>query len=79
MKKHFRYLTFLPLLLVMVLGPALASNSQAAPDRQDIDPACLVSCQQEHFACFIGAGGKNSAENHCLAEYKHCLAQCGKH
>lgn len=78
MKKHLRYLTFLPLLLVMLLGPALSSNSQAAPDRE-IDPACLISCQQEHFECFIGAGGKNSAENHCLAEYRHCIAQCGKH
>ncbi len=79
MKKHFRYLTFLPLLLLMILGPALSSDSQAAPGNSEIDPACLLSCQQEHFACFIGAAGKNSDENHCLARYRHCIAQCGKH
>ena len=78
MKKHFRYLTFLPLLLLMVLGPALSSSSQAAATTE-IDPACLLTCQQEHFACFIGAAGKNSDENYCLARYRHCLAQCGKH
>jgi hypothetical protein len=78
MKKHFRYLTFLPLLAVMLLGPALSSSSQAAPDRPATDPACAIACQQEHFACFIGAG-KNGAENHCLAQYRHCIAQCGKH
>ena len=79
MKKHFRYLTFLPLLLLMVLGPALSSTSQAAAGKGTIDPACLSACQQEQFACFIEVAGSNSDENYCLARYRHCLAQCGKH
>jgi hypothetical protein len=29
--------------------------------------------------CFIAAAGRNSEENHRLAEYRHCIAQCGKH
>ena len=78
MKKHFRYLTFLPLLLIMILGTALSSASQPTPDRA-IDAACLSACQQEHFACFIEVAGKNSDENYCLARYRHCIAQCGKH
>jgi hypothetical protein len=80
MKKHFRYLTFLCFLLIMVLGSGFSRASRATPmDRGVIDPACLLSCQQEHSACFIAAGGRTSDENHCLAEYRHCIAQCGKH
>jgi len=79
MKKLFRYLTFLPLLLLMVLGPALSSSSQAASGKGTIDPACLSACQQEQFACFIEVAGSNSDENYCLARYRHCIAQCGKH
>ena len=79
MKKHFRYLTFLPLLLLMVLGPALSSSSQATAAKGTIDPACLSACQQEQFACFIEVAGSNSDENYCLARYRHCIAQCGKH
>ena len=79
MKRHFRYLTFLPLLLLMVLGPALSSSSQATAAKGTIDPACLSACQQEQFACFIEVAGSNSDENYCLARYRHCIAQCGKH
>jgi|GEM_PF-1381244 len=79
MKKHFRYLTFLCFLLIMVLGSGFSLSSGATSMDRVIDPACLQACQQQHLACFIAAGGRNSAENHCLAEYRHCLAQCGKH
>ncbi len=80
MKKHFRYPVFVIFLLVMVLGSGLSLTSRATPmDRGVIDPACLLSCQQQHSTCFIAAGGRNSDENHCLAEYRHCIAQCGKH
>ena len=79
MKKHFRYLTFLPFLLIMVFGASFSSTSQATQEQRVIDPACLTFCQQQHFACFVAAGGRNSAENHCLAEYRHCVAQCGRH
>jgi hypothetical protein len=63
----------------MILGTALSSPSRATPAPGDIDPACMLDCQQQQASCFIAAGGKNSAENHCLAEYRHCIAQCGKH
>jgi len=78
MKKHFRYLTFLFLLLLMILGPALTSNSQSG-DSFDFDPACLSFCQQQHLDCFIAAGGKNGAQHRCLGEYRHCIAQCRQH
>ena len=76
MKKHLRYLTFLPLLLIMILGTALTSSSQPTAPKGDIDPACQSACQQEQFACFIGANGKNSDENYCFARYRHCIAHC---
>lgn len=79
MKKRFRYLTFLSFLLMMLLGSGLSLSSGATQTDRAIDPACLQSCQQQHSACFIVAGGRNSEENHCLAEYRHCIAQCGKH
>jgi len=80
MKKHFRYLVLVCFLLVMVLGSGFSLASRATPmDRGVIDPSCMLACQQQHSACFIGAGGRNGDENHCLAEYRHCLAQCGKH
>lgn len=79
MKKHFRYLTFLCCLLIMVLGSGFSLSSGATPQDRVIDPACLQACQQQQFACFIAAAGRNGEENHCLAEYRHCIAQCGKH
>ena len=79
MKKHFRYLMFLCFLLIMVLGSGFSLTSRATPmDRPVIDPACMLSCQQQHSACFIAAGGRNGEERQCLAEYRHCIAQCGK-
>ena len=79
MKNRFRYLTFLCFLLIMVLASGFQFSSRATPMDSVTDPACLLACQQEHSACFIAAGGRNSDENHCLAEYRHCIAQCGKH
>jgi len=78
MKEHFRYLTFLFFLLIMVLGSSFSLSSSAQTMDRVIDPACLQFCQQQHFNCFISAGGRNGEENHCLAEYRHCIAQCGK-
>lgn len=77
MKKHFRYLTSLPFLLIMILGTALSSASQSTAVR-DIDPACQSSCFQELQVC-VFAATRNSEENHCFAQYRHCIAQCGKH
>jgi len=79
MKKHFRYLTFLCFLLIMVSGSGFSLSSRTKPLDRVIDPACLQFCQQQHLECFIAAGGRNRDENHCLAEYRHCIGQCGRH
>jgi hypothetical protein len=78
MKNHFRYLMFLCSLLIMVLGSGFSLSSRATPRDRVIDPACLQSCQQQHFACFVAAGGSNREENQCLAEYRRCIAHCDK-
>ena len=75
MKKHFRYLMFFPLLLIMILGTALTSSSQPTGLQADLDPACQSSCFQELQIC-VFAGGKNSDENYCFARYRHCIAHC---
>ena len=79
MKNFLRYLTFPVFLLIMLLGSSLSLSSQATPLDRDIDPACLQFCQQQHYDCFLAAGGSHGAERHCLGEYRHCIAQCGKH
>ena len=73
MKKHFRYLTFLPLLLIMVL--ATSSGSQPAAAKGDLDPACQNVCWQELQVCAFAAT-KNSEENQCFARYRQCIAHC---
>ena len=75
MKKHFRYLTFLPLLLIMLLATALSSGSQPAAAQGDLDPACQNLCWQELQVC-VFASTKNSEENQCFARYRHCIAHC---
>jgi hypothetical protein len=73
--KHLRYLVFVALLLAMSLGTRLSTRSSASPMQHPIDPACLQFCQQQHSECFFGAQ-RNSEEKKCLAEYRHCIAQC---
>jgi hypothetical protein len=75
MKKHFRYLTLLPLLLTMVFATALSSASQPAAAKGDLDPECQNSCFQELQLC-VFAATKNSEENQCFARYRHCIAHC---
>ena len=75
MKKHFRYLTFLPLLLIMILGTALASASSPAAAQGDLDPSCQSACFAQLQIC-VFASTKNSEENHCFARYRHCIAHC---
>ncbi len=77
MKKSFRYIVFLTLMLVMGFGTSLSSRITAAPVQNTIDPVCLLSCQQQQVSCFIGAA-TNSDQNRCLANYRHCIARCGK-
>jgi hypothetical protein len=75
MKKHLRYLTFLPLLLIMILGTALTSSSQPTAQKGKLDPACESSCSIELRSCLFLAG-RNSEENQCYARYQHCIAHC---
>jgi hypothetical protein len=73
--KQVRYLVFVALLLAMSLGTRVSTRSSAAPPQNVIDPACLQACQTQQFECFSGAQ-KNSDQKRCLAEYRHCIAQC---
>ena len=75
MKKHFRYLTFLPLLLIMLLATTLSSGSQPAAAKGDLDPACQNLCWQQLQVC-VFAATKNSEENQCFARYRQCIAHC---
>ena len=75
MKRHLRYLTFLPLLLIMILGTALSSSSQPVAPAGDLDPACQSLCFQELQVC-VFASTRNSEENQCFSRYRHCIAHC---
>ncbi len=78
MKKNFRYIVFLTLMIFACFGTRLSPSSAAAPVQQTIDPACVSQCSFLLFQCFA-AGGKNGNENACISVYRHCMAQCGKH
>ena len=77
MKKSFRYIVFLTLMLVAVFGTGSPRSAAAAPDNV-VDPACVSECSLLLFQCFA-EGGKNGNEHACISVYRHCLAQCGKH
>jgi len=79
MKKNFRCVLFLTLMIFACFGTCLSPRSSAAsvPDRF-IDPACVSQCSFLLFQCFA-AGGKNGNEQACMSVYRHCIAQCGKH
>lgn len=77
MKKYFRYVVFLTLMLFATFGTCLSADSSAAPQRP-IDPACVSECSLLLFQCFA-SGGKHDNEHACISVYRHCLAQCGKH
>jgi predicted Na+-dependent transporter len=78
MKKNFRYIVFLILMIFASFGTRLSPSSSAAPQQRPIDPACVSQCSFLLFQCFA-AGGKNGNENACISVYRHCIAQCGKH
>ncbi len=75
MKKNFRYVVFLTLLVFATFGTCLSPTSTAAPERV-IDPACVTECTALLFQC-IADGGRNS-EHGCIGVYRRCIAQCGK-
>jgi hypothetical protein len=78
MKKSFRYIVFLTLMIFAIFGTRLSPSSSAAPAQNVPDPACVSQCSFLLFQCFA-AGGKNGNEHACISVYRHCLAQCGKH
>lgn len=77
MKKLARRLTICAVLLIVVLGTTLSSNSVATraedPDR---DPACMNICFLDFQACIFAVQPNRSGMNKCNAEYKHCIAHC---
>jgi len=78
MKRSFRYIVFLTLMIFATFGTCLSPRSSAAPQDHSTDPACVSQCAFLLFQCF-SAGGKNGNEHACISVYRHCLAQCGKH
>jgi hypothetical protein len=78
MKKNFRYVVFLTLIIIASFGTCLSPSSSAAPVQNSPDPACVSECSFLLFQCFA-AGGKNGNENSCISVYRHCIARCGKH
>lgn len=77
MKKSFRYIVFLTLMILAGFGTCLSPSSSAALVQGVPDPACVSECSFLLFQCFAN-GGKND-DNACISVYRHCLAQCGKH
>jgi hypothetical protein len=77
MKRSFRYLLFLTLIIIACFGNCLSPSSSAATVQNPPDPACVSECSFLLFQCFAD-GGKNN-ESACISVYRHCIAQCGKH
>jgi len=75
MKKNFRYLALGTIVLLSTFGSSVSSNSSAALPQQQLDPACVSACQQQHFECFANAG-TNAEQKQCLAAYRRCIAHC---
>jgi hypothetical protein len=77
MKKSFRSIVFLTLIIFASFGTCLSPRSSAAPVQQGIDPACTDQCVFLLLDC-VATGGKNNYHA-CFSVYRHCMAQCGKH
>ena len=69
MKKSFRHLVFLTLIVVTMLSAQTTTSS--SPGQKPIDPACVESCRILLAEC-IASGAKNN----CLGVYKQCIAHC---
>jgi hypothetical protein len=78
MKKTFRNLLFLTLLAFATLFTGSSRGTSAAPTQQVPDPPCVTECSFLLSQCLGGDGTKNS-DRACMAVYRHCIAQCGKH
>jgi len=77
MKKNFRHIVFLTLLIFAVLATPVSRSSSAEPVQLGIDPSCTTQCVFLLTECAAN-GGKNNYHA-CFSVYKHCMAQCGKH
>lgn len=77
MKKNFRYIVFLALMILVILGTSPSSSSSAEPVQRGIDPSCTDYCVFLLTNC-VATSGKNN-HHACFSLYKHCMAQCGKH
>lgn len=78
MKRLFRSLAFLSLLIVAFFATTNTPRSSAAAARIP-DPACVSSCTFVLSLCFANGGKNNNHDNACFSIYRHCIAQCGKH
>ncbi|MEP6717587.1 MAG: hypothetical protein ABJB21_00515 [bacterium] len=77
MKKNFRYIVLLTLMIFAVFGTPVSTSSSGSPVQQGIDPSCTSQCVFLLMDCAAN-GGKNNYHA-CYSVYKHCMAQCGKH
>ena len=74
MKRTFRFLTIL-LLLLMSFGSSALKGSAVAPGQRGIDPACVDACRQLFFECLSNAQSQGE-EKRCIAVYRRCVAHC---
>ena len=77
MTKLVRGLTISTVLLLVVLGTTLSSNSVATraedPHR---DQECIDTCNFVFQACFAAAQPDRREMNRCRAERQQCIAHC---
>jgi hypothetical protein len=73
MKKFFRHLVFLCLIVVTMLASRVTTSS-SPQGPAPIDPACVSYCTGLLYECIL-EGGKNS-EHSCISVYRRCVAGC---
>jgi hypothetical protein len=76
MKRSIPNLRVLTLMFVIIIATGATSSSSPVPQNVP-DPACVETCRGLMFEC-IDNHEKNN-DRACLAVYRHCIAQCGKH
>lgn len=74
MKRTFRLLTIL-LLLLISFGSRTLNSSAVATGQRVIDPACVEPCRQLLFECLSTAQSQGE-EKRCIAVYRRCIAHC---
>lgn len=69
MKKVFRHVGFLTLIVLTMLATHTTTSSAAG--QKTIDPACVSAC-----TVLLGECISSGAKNNCLGVYKQCIAHC---